>query len=413
MPLRRPYGTARGVTRASGNFLVCIWASFNGVRLCGVGECQPRHNLTGDGDKRRDNAWSFLAAACASLQNQEIDISSRQVSLDAVRNCMRDLAKMAAQLALPRHRDKPFRGTLLGIEVALLDLIARAMQIEVADLIGKQRDKVSISISTISSIHKPEVIGKKVAIQKRFPMTRVKGKGIIDYDIAIMKEVARANRGLQRDKPIWIDINEAHDLRTAELFVKAVARLMAESSLPRSVCIEGMLPKSEGHKLAHLQMEADAACAASGTDGLDLRIMPDEGLWDVEDLDVLNSFGGCRAINIKAPKAGGLLASLDLANAAVASNPDVHICIGGMVGTSDITTWALINLAKVLPRLDYITAVPPGNVEQRIAVPLVKYAEKGSNTLALQEEPGIGGSLDREKLRPYVRRSVCFGHIPQ
>lgn len=411
MPLKRPYGTARGTTRASGNFLVVISADVDGRRIQGVGECQPRHNLTGDGDKNKNAAWRFLSAACASLQGLEIDVGSRDSALDAVRKIMSDLMPAATALAFPNHRKKPFRGTLLGIEVAILDLIARAMELEIAELLGKRRDKVGISISTISSANDLGSIAKKVAIQTRFPMTRVKGTGNIDYDLALMQEVARVNKSLEREKSIWIDINEAHDLTTAKRFISEVSALMASGHLPKSVVIEGMLPKAEGRKLASLQKHADTECARIAVNGLDLRIMPDEGLWDVGDLQELNALGGCRAINIKAPKAGGLIASLDLANAAIEADPGVHICVGGMVGTSDITTWALYNLAKALPRIDYITAVPPGNVKQRISVPLAKYSRKGSNVLAKQEGPGLGAQLDRESLGPFVIRVASFSCV--
>lgn len=411
MPLKRPYGTARGTTRASGNFLVVVSATDGEFELQGVGECQPRHNLTGDGDKSRNAAWRFLCAAAAGLQGLEIDVGSRESAIKAVKDFMAGLAPLAVALALPRHREKPFRGTLLGIEVAMLDLVSRAMGIEVSELLGKERDRVAISISTISSAGGLETIEKRVAIQKRFPMTRVKGVGDIEYDLGLMREVARVNGNLGRDKPIWIDINEAHDQEAAENFISAVARLMASSEIPNRICIEGMLPKSEGYKLASLQRYADSEVAETGVESLDLRVMPDEGLWDVDDLERLNELGGCRAINIKAPKAGGLLASLDLARAAVKANPDVHICIGGMVGTSDITTWALYNLAKALPRLDYITAVPPGNVEKRISVPLAAYAEKGGNVLVEQKEPGIGTSLDRDALAPYTLRVAHFRSV--
>lgn len=409
MPLKRPYGTARGVTRASSNFLVFISTSLDGKALVGVGECQPRHNLTGDGDKRRTAAWRFLSVACATLQGREIPISSPDEAIGVVRALMGELSDIAESLAMPAHKSKPFRGTMLGIEVAMLDLVSRAIGIEVCELLGKQRDRVSISISTISSANSFESIPKKVAIQSRYPMTRVKGTGEIDYDLSIMKEVFRVNQGLGRVKPVWIDINEAHNMPTAEEFVDSVAELMCEGSLPSEVCIEGMLPKKDGRNLALLQIRADEKLKSFGKDELDLRIMPDEGLWDTADLEELNSLGGCRAINIKAPKAGGLLPSLDLARAAVKHNPDVHICIGGMVGTSDITTWALYNLAKALPRIDYITATPPGNVEERISFPLAAFESRESSALILQNDRGIGAKVNRKKLTPYVVRKMRFG----
>lgn len=165
-----------------------------------------------------------------------------------------------------------------------------------------------------------------------------------------------------------------------------------------------MLPKAQFLELPALQRQADEYCSNLAAAGeLDLRIMPDEGLWDADDVKALMARGGCRALNLKAPKAGGLLASLDLAQAALQANPDVHVSVGGMIGTSDLTAFALHNLGRALPRLDYITATPPGNVEARIGRPRARYVSKDSNVVAPQVEGGLGTRLDQDALSPYVR----------
>jgi D-alanine-D-alanine ligase-like ATP-grasp enzyme/L-alanine-DL-glutamate epimerase-like enolase superfamily enzyme len=403
MPLKRAYGTARGVTTAGVNFLVQLTAERGGSLIEGVGECQPRHQLTGDGGKDRVAAWRFLRAATEQLAGRTLPFAGREDAVAAVRAVMSELAMLAVEHADERDRERPYRGTLLGIEVALLDVAARALGLQLCELLGKQRDTIGISISTISASTSIDDVAQKVVRQVRFPMTRVKGAGDLAYDLRLLEVVTRANRSASREKPLWIDINEALDFQAAAELVRELANRMGSGALPASLVLEGMLPKSQVAELPRLQRLADDECRATATGReLDLRIMPDEGLWDVDDLATLNALGGCRAINIKAPKAGGLLASLDLANAAVAADPEVHICVGGMVGTSDITAWALHNLARALPRVDYLTTVPPQNVEERIAEPLARYEGRGSNVIASQTTPGLGTRLRPEKLAPYV-----------
>jgi L-alanine-DL-glutamate epimerase-like enolase superfamily enzyme len=413
MPLRRPYGTARGVARAGINFLVRLTAATGTDVVEGVGECQPRHALTGDGGKDRTAAWGFACAAAQHLHGRSLRFSDPAGAVTAVRGVIREIGEVAQQHAGADNRDRPFRGTLLGIEVALLDVVSRHLKLQVAELLGQRRDGIGVSISTISSAIGVDQIATHVGKQIRFPMTRVKGTGDVAYDLELLELVARTNRSLGREKPLWIDINEALDRSGAETLVRELVERMSAGVLPASFILEGPVPKERTTDLPHLQRLADERCrAVSGGRALDLRIMPDEGLWDVDDLAMLNSLGGCRAINIKAPKAGGLLASLDLANAAVAADPDVHICIGGMVGTSDITAWTLHNLARALPRLDYLTAVPPQNVRERIADPLAAYAAPGSNVIAGQTTPGIGTRLRSDKVAPYVHATFDSAPAP-
>jgi D-alanine-D-alanine ligase-like ATP-grasp enzyme/L-alanine-DL-glutamate epimerase-like enolase superfamily enzyme len=403
MPLKRAYGTARGVTSASVNFLVALSARAGAETVQGIGECQPRHMLTGDGPKDRLSAWAFVCAALRQLEGRTIRFTGREDAVDAVRAVMTDLNELAGRHADDSNGDRPFRGTLLGLEVAVLDIVSRALGLQISELLGKQRDEISISISTISSSTDLNQVWEKVTRQTRFPMTRVKGLGDIAHDLQLLDLVTRANRSVDREKPLWIDINEAMDYRAAADLVHRLAERMGAGQLPGSLVLEGVLPKPQVDQLPQLQRLADERCRASTADRLlDLRIMPDEGLWDAGDLARLNTLGGCRAINIKAPKAGGLLASLDLANAAVAADPAVHICVGGMVGTSDVTAWALHNLARALPRVDYLTTVPPRNVAARITAPLANYVTRGSNIISPQAEPGLGTRILAHKVAPYV-----------
>jgi L-alanine-DL-glutamate epimerase-like enolase superfamily enzyme len=405
MPLKRAYGAAKGVTRAGNNLLVRVTATAGRRTIEGVGECQPRHRLTGDGARGGDDAWQFLTAATSQLSGHPLRVDTAAGATDDIRALMADLADLAVTHANDANRDKPFRGTLLGIEIALLDTAARALDLELSELLGKRRDEIGISASMVSSSTKLEEIEQRIRQQHRYPMSRVRGIGNLDHDWRLLELVAATNRAVGRSKPILAGINEGFDLDQGATFVDGVVERMARGDLPPSVVLEGVLPKDDVISLPQLQRRADEACRAAGGDRqLDLRIMPDEGVWDVADLEKINAFGGCRALNIKAPRAGGLLASLDLANAAVEADPDIHICVSGMVGTSDLTAFALHNLARSLPRVDYLTAVPPSNVEVRICSPRARYRSQDSNIIARQKSKGVGTQLVDSALEPYVTR---------
>ena len=402
MPLKRPYGTARGITRGSTNFIVQLEGLVGGASFTGLGECQPRHVLTGDGGKSRNSAWRFLKSALALLEGATLDVSTRDAALAAVREHMTKLTRLARRKATKIHGDKPFRGTLLGIEVALLDVCARALDLRISELIGEKREEVRVSISTISTSVGLDAVASRAARQKRFPVTRLKGGSEVEYNIDLLRAAAAGNEAAGRVKPLWIDINEAMDLSTAKAFVRRAAEEMARGNIPAQLTIEGPLSKQDGVLHADLQKFAsDIVDSYCGEAAIEIDIMLDESIWDSEDLKEIEVAGGTNAINIKAPKAGGLLASVELAQAAVAADPTIKIGIGGMVGTSEVTAWALHNLARSMPRIDYTTTVPPRNVQSITTTPSA-YAEEGSNLIAAQKDKGLGTSLDAEKLKPFV-----------
>src|SRR5699024_1285599 len=121
--------------------------------------------------------------------------------------------------------------------------------------------------------------------------------------------------------------------------------------LPKQVLIEQPVPMRYADHLPVLQKAADQIAAQSGATDIDVRIMGDESIWDVHSLGRLRKLGGLRAVQIRPAQAGGLLASLDLAEAALAANPDTMIFLARMVDASQVTGAALRNLALALPRL--------------------------------------------------------------
>src|SRR5699024_7172256 len=103
-----------------------------------------------------------------------------------------------------------------------------------------------------------------------------------------------------------------------------------------------------------------------------------------------------------------MLACLDIAKRALETVPDILIGLGGSFGTSDITTWALVHLAKAMPALEYFTAVPPGTAQQRISRPLARL-ESGDRAIHREHlRSGLGAVLDLTALTPFIRRQQWF-----
>lgn len=404
MPLKRPYGTARGVTKASTSFLVRLHGTTDEGPITAVGEAQPRRKLTGD--ISTDAAWEFFKSATRSLVGSELSFVGIREGLDEVRRLMRDLRALAEELSQAENVDKPFRGCLLGCEVALLDLVAQSLGISITDLLGRRRDEIGITVRTLSTQNTLERFRDRVSKQAHtFPMVRVKGRGDISKDRELLQLIHQTNLASGVTKPIWMDLNEAYELGGAKSFIATIADDIKSGALPPTITLEQPISHTIGDKLPLLQSHADSLISTHESG--DIRIMADESIWDIDDLNMLHEGGGCKALNIKSAKAGGILASLDLAEYALELNPNTKICIGGMVGTSDITTWALFHLGCALPQLDYITAVPPSNVEERFSEPLAALRPK-TNILSSTDAIGLGSKLAYDKLIPYIKRHAWY-----
>ena len=395
MPLKRAFKTARGRTSIATNTIVLVYADDGTI---GLGEAVPRRSLTGDDPV---GSWRFLQGELPQLVGQQLDVREGDRVVAEIRAEMLRLADARSEYENP-FGNKGFRGMMLGIETALLDAAARSRHQSLAGLIGQHRRRLEISASTISTANSLKRTAAMVRNQSnRYPVVRLKGSGRPQQDLARMLRTVEVNTEAGvGDKPIWIDINQAMDLDTATRFVEEVASKIIDGDLPPDVILEQPTSKSNPSALARLQ--AHAHTVLSGHPGK-ISLMADESLWDIEDLKAITQHGPIDAINIKAPKAGGILASIGLAEAAQSVNPEMRIYVGGMIGTSDITAWSLQQLCLALPRLDYTTAVPPRNVEARIAEPQAALLGR-TNRLASSSMPGIGTMVDLVKVTRYVRR---------
>src|SRR5699024_10663239 len=124
------------------------------------------------------------------------------------------------------------RGTLLGIEIALLDVVSRSLGMRISELLGENRSEIGVSISTISTTTTVEDVAGKVAKQKRFPMTRIKGSGNVQADSELLRQAHLGNQLSGLAKPLWIDINEAMTFDVADEFIRKVADEMISGHLP-------------------------------------------------------------------------------------------------------------------------------------------------------------------------------------
>src|SRR5690554_291911 len=164
--LKRPFSTSRGTTRGSTNYIVVITAEHDGRQLQGVGEAVPRRTLTGDPSTA---VWPFLTAAADHLRGMDMAVDSRETCLDSIRARLAEIRAIARDLVPDGDGRQPLRGSLTGLEAALLDIGARAFDVSIAELLGGSLEPVRVTADTISAGNSFEGRAKHLADRaKRF-----------------------------------------------------------------------------------------------------------------------------------------------------------------------------------------------------------------------------------------------------
>ncbi|OSM42105.1 hypothetical protein [Nesterenkonia sp. PF2B19] len=116
--------------------------------------------------------------------------------------------------------------------------------------------------------------------------------------------------------------------------------------------------------------------------------MADGAVWDAADIVEVRGRGPLQAINIRPAQAGGLLESLELADAVLRISPDAVVGLTRMIGASRLTTSALRHLALAMPRID--AARLAAVVENQLAITTRVLDPEEAAALAAQEAAADG-----------------------
>lgn len=361
--------TTRG---AKFNYVVLLTAERpDGTVVEAIGEGQPRGRKTGD---ETGASWPFLSEAMRQLHGWSLPSTEPEAATDAVRDQMSHFFDLADLFSVDPNIERPFRGTLLGIEVALLDLAARAVDMSLSDFLGRVRDAAPgvpravdlngrrgsassaarrsfsplITAGTAAEDSSELEFGENVAdeYQRVRVAARTRDAAVTEF-LQLISMVDALRSDGQPDQPLWLEFTGGLGREEASDFVKSVAESVRRGDLPSHILMEQPGKVSDSDHLPVMQAEADEILR--GAEGVKVMIMGDETVWDVASIEHLHAEGGIRAVNIRPAQAGGLLPSLDLARRAAALDPDVEVFLTRMVGASRVTSAALAHLALSLP----------------------------------------------------------------
>lgn len=310
-----------------------------------------------------------------------------------VREYFAPLLTGADPLAVREHvaaMDAVVRGfpyTKAMIEIALLDIVGRALGVPVYQLLGgKLRSQIPICHSVGLAPPADAARESVVAVADGIRMLQVKVRGELKTDVAVMREVRQA---VGDDVRIYPDVNRGY--RNVKDAVAAIRAMEAEAG----ICMIEQ-PVEGGDAMARV------AAAVS------VPVMADEGCWTPHDATEIVKRGSADAISIYFTKSGGLHRSLQIG--AIAAGAGLPVNVNGSL-EAGIGNAANLHLAAALdgevwPAVITVTTLA-GREQTRVGG--VFYTDDvitepfayADGCLTVPSGPGLGVELDPGKIAEY------------
>ena len=292
--------------------------------------------------------------------------------------------------SLLARMDEVARGfpyTKAMIESALLDIVARAADVPLHQLLGgAMRRQVPICHSV--GLAEPEDAAAEAAqaAADGLEWMQIKVGGDPAGDTEVLRAVRRAvGDGVN----LYPDVNRGYrDVKTAIMAVKAMREAAAIYAVEQPV--EGI--------------EAMAAVAA----GVDVPVIVDEGCWSPQDaLEIVNR-RAADVVSIYYTKAGGLLRSMEIG--AIARAAGLPVNVNGSL-EAGVGNAANLHLAAALDGAVMPAVITINTLEGReqTAVGGVFYTDDvitepfayAGGCLTVPDGPGLGVTLDPDRIEKY------------
>ena len=280
-----------------------------------------------------------------------------------------------------------FPYTKAMIEIAMLDIMGRKLNVPVYQLLGgAMRDKIPICHSV--GIAAPDDAARLAAdvVSDGIGWLQVKVPGEPDVDLAIVKAIRNE---VGDDISIFPDINRGY--RNIKPAINVINAMHGEAN----IC--AVEQPTEG---------IDAMAAI--TRAVDVPVIVDEGCWSPQDANEVVRRGSADVISIYFTKASGLYRSMQIGAVAQAAGLPVNVngsLEGGVGNAANLHLSAALE-GVVLPGVITINTLE-GREQTRVGGVFYKDDvitepfEYTDGTLKVPSGPGLGVELDPEKIERY------------
>lgn len=286
----------------------------------------------------------------------------------------------------PLHRDMDValhgnQFAKAGIEMALLDLIGKSIELPIHRLIGGQcRDSIEVLWPLATGDADLEIEEAEAKLDQKMHRTFKLKMGALEPEQDVSRAV-RVAQALEGRAKVRVDPNEVWNESTA---VSAMAR-MQDAGIE---LIEQPVPRWNLEAAARLNSR------------FEMELMIDEGCSTLHDLLRVIALNAAGTVSLKIMKSGGIRRTKTLAE--VAAGAGLNLYMGTFLETS-IGTAANMQLCAALPELPLGgELIGPLLIAEDLCQESAHYRDY---KLWLNQGPGIAADLDIDKLKFFRRDS--------
>ena len=262
-----------------------------------------------------------------------------------------------------------------GIDLALHDLVGKALNIPVYKLLGgKFRDQIPVASEI--GIDEPTKMGQnaKEVLEMGIGVIKIKGSNEKELDIDRIQAVREA---VGAKIPLRLDPNAAWD-------TISTIKIMREVENCKLQLLEQPVPSWDYKGMAHIRRN------------INIPLMADESIWTPQDAIKLHDYESCDLLNLKIAKTCGLHLGKKLETVAEAIGLP---CIAGTELEPGISAVAKIHLAasmRIHPIASEFTELT--QVDGSILTNPIKAI---NGNLQVPSGPGFGVEINEDELNKY------------
>ncbi|MBW1858614.1 MAG: hypothetical protein JRI70_00720 [Deltaproteobacteria bacterium] len=299
LPLKFPIAHSRKNATAVDNIVVEIVANENGLN--GYGEGAPRHYVTGES---QDTASQDIRSLCLDER-----FPWNLTHVDQIWHFGRSVTT-----------DKSQNAALCALEMALLDVLARRQGHNILHYLPREYLAGEVSYGGTIPIADLDMVNKICEMLRLFDIREVRVKLGTDFDHSkVTLETVRNALGAECD--LRVDVNGAWDLDNAKrhlpILVSNKVHILEQPLMPHDNSLQEL---------------------ADILKGTGLKLMADESVCSMKDLEYAIAEGYFDVVNVRLSKCGGFLNSLNIIQGVRASG--LKYQVGCQLGESGILSAA-------------------------------------------------------------------------
>ena len=358
-------------SRASSSSIILRCRLENGVE--GYGEGLPRPYVTGES---QESSLRLLTEKFAP-RLLELSFSTFEETVSFLGSCRGNPPQQW------HDNREPAKAAWSAIDLALLDAFGRAFEVPVR-FAGSEERAVCPYSAVISS-------GRLVSLTRTLIKSRLFGMKSVKLKLTGKSDLMRARicrAVLGNDAAIRVDGNMGWGREEACEIVKKLQTLGINS-------FEQPLPPEDLHGAAQLIKETGA------------EVIADESIYDENSLERVTAAGACTTVNIRISKCGGLVASLQLAEAAKRAGLGVQI--GCQVGESSLLSAANVIFLQNFSAVRYAEGCFGTHLlKQDLFSPMLQFGYGGTPP-ELPAGPGFGLTLNESVYKKTTSKRAVIG----